>query len=257
MTKSLPDLSDAERARYEWQMWTPDVGELGQQKLKAASVLVSRLGGVGGTVAYYLAAAGIGKLVLAHAGDVKPSDLNRQLLMTTDWLGKPRIESAARRLQELNPNVEIHTTGENLSAGNAAALVGEVDIVVDAAPLFHERFAMNHAAVEQKKPLVECAMYYLDAQLTTIIPGVTPCLSCIYPDDPPTWKREFPVFGAVSGMVAAMAAVEVIKLITGIGEPIAGKMLWVNLRTMDFRKLPIARRSDCRICAGVNDSACR
>jgi molybdopterin-synthase adenylyltransferase len=257
MTKSLSDLSDAERARYEWQMWTPEVGELGQQKLKAASVLVSRLGGVGGTVAYYLAAAGIGKLVLAHAGNVKPSDLNRQLLMTTDWLGKPRIESAERRLQQLNPNVEIHTTGENLSEGNAAALVGEVDVVVDAAPLFDERFAMNRAAVDQEKPLVECAMYDLDAQLTTIIPGQTPCLSCIYPDDPPTWKREFPVFGAVSGMVAAMAAVEVIKLITGIGEPIAGKMLWVNLRTMDFRKLPIARRSDCRICAGVNDSACR
>jgi molybdopterin/thiamine biosynthesis adenylyltransferase len=255
MTKSLPDLSDAERARYEWQMWTPDVGEQGQQKLKAASVLVSRLGGVGGTVAYYLAAAGIGKLVLAHAGNVKPGDLNRQLLMTTDWLGKPRIESAARRLQELNPNVEIHTTPENVSERNAAALVGEVDIVVDAAPLFDERFAMNRAAVEQKKPLVECAMYDLDAQLTTIIPGRTACLGCIYPDDPSTWKREFPVFGAVSGMVAAMAAVEVIKLITGVGEPMAGRMLWVNLRTMNFRTLPIVRRSDCRTCAGVDDSA--
>ncbi|HIE97770.1 MAG: HesA/MoeB/ThiF family protein [Fuerstiella sp.] len=254
MTKSLPDLSDAERARYEWQMWTPDVGEQGQRKLKAASVLVSRLGGVGGTVAYYLAAAGIGKLVLAHAGNVKPSDLNRQLLMTTDWLGRPRLKSAERRLLQLNPEVEIHTTAENLSEDNAAALVGQVDIVVDAAPLFHERFAMNRAAVEQRKPLVECAMYDLDAQLTTIIPGETPCLSCIYPDDPPTWKREFPVFGAVSGMIAAMAAVEVIKLITGIGEPIAGKMLWVNLRTMDFRKLPIARRSDCRICGDVPTS---
>ncbi len=254
MTKSLPDLSDAERARYEWQMWTPDVGEQGQRKLKAASVLVSRLGGVGGTVAYYLAAAGIGKLVLAHAGNVKPSDLNRQLLMTTDWLGRPRLKSAERRLLQLNPEVEIHTTAENLSEDNAAALVGQVDIVVDAAPLFHERFAMNRAAVEQRKPLVECAMYDFDAQLTTIIPGETPCLSCIYPDDPPTWKREFPVFGAVSGMIAAMAAVEVIKLITGIGEPIAGKMLWVNLRTMDFRKLPIARRSDCRICGDVPTS---
>ena len=86
MTSS--SLSDAEKARYEWQMWTPNVGEAGQQKLKNTSVLVSRLGGVGGTVAYYLAAAGVGKLVLAHAGNVKPSDLNRQLLMTSDWLGK-------------------------------------------------------------------------------------------------------------------------------------------------------------------------
>lgn len=248
MTMASPRLSEPEKARYEWQMWTPDVGEAGQEKLKAASVLVSRLGGVGGTVAYYLAAAGVGKLVLAHAGCVKPSDLNRQLLMTTDWLGKPRIESAERRLKELNPHVDIHTAAENLSLANASALVGEVDIVVDAAPLFSERFAMNTAAVEQRKPLVECAMYDLDAQLTTIIPGRTPCLRCLYPDDPPAWKREFPVFGAVSGMIASMAAVEVIKLITGIGEPLANSMLWANLRTMHFRRLPITRRADCEVC---------
>jgi molybdopterin/thiamine biosynthesis adenylyltransferase len=245
---SLPYLSDTEKARYEWQMWTPGIGEEGQQKLKAASVLVSRLGGVGGTVAYYLAAAGIGKLVLAHAGNVKPSDLNRQLLMTTDWLGKPRIQSAERRLLELNPNVEIHTTGENLSEGNASALVGEVDIVVDAAPLYAERYAMNRAAVEQRKPLVECAMYDLDAQLTTLIPGQTPCLACLYPEDPPDWKREFPVFGAVSGMIASMAAVEVIKLITGIGEPLTNRMFWANLRTMNFRTLPIQRNVECCVC---------
>ena len=249
----LPQLSDSEKARYEWQMWTPDIGEEGQQKLKSASVLVSRLGGVGGTVAYYLAAAGVGKLVLAHAGNVKPSDLNRQLLMTTDWLGKPRIESARRRLQELNPNVDIHAAEENMSATNASALVGEADIVVDAAPLFAERFAMNRAAVEQSKPLVECAMYDLDAQLTTLIPGRTPCLACLYPKDPPKWKREFPVFGAVSGMIASMAAVEVIKLITGIGEPLTNQMLWANLRTMNFRTLPVQRNSVCEVCcaAGV------
>lgn len=248
---TIPHLSDSEKARYEWQMWTPDVGEAGQQKLKEASVLVSRLGGVGGTVAYYLAAAGIGKLVLAHAGDVKPSDLNRQLLMTTDWLGKPRVVSAERRLKELNPNVSIHTTAENLSAENASALVGQVDIVVDAAPLFSERFAMNQACVAQSKPLVECAMYDLDAQLTTLVPGETPCLACIHPDDPPNWKREFPVFGAVSGMIASMAAMEVIKLITGVGKPMKNRMLWANLRTMDFRQLPILRRPDCLVCANL------
>ena len=249
MNYSVPHLSDAEKARYEWQMWTPDVGEAGQQKLKAASVLVSRLGGVGGTVAYYLAAAGVGRLVLAHAGNVKPSDLNRQLLMTTDWLGKPRVASAERRLKELNPFVDIHTTSENISEENASSLIGEVDIVVDAAPMFSERFAMNKAAFVHGKPLVECAMYDLDAQLTTLVPGTTPCLKCLYPEDPPNWKREFPVFGAVSGMVASMAAVEVIKLITGIGEPLTNRMLWVNLRTMNFRTLPIAQRPGCEVCS--------
>ena len=245
---NLPELNDAERARYEWQMWTPEVGEEGQRKLKAASVLVSRIGGVGGTAAYYLAAAGIGNLVLAHAGNVKPSDLNRQLLMTTDWLGKPRVESAERRLRELNPNVEVVTINDNLNETNAASIVGQADMIVDAAPLFTERFAMNRAAVEQGKPLIECAMFDLDAQLTTIIPGESPCLRCLYPEDPPHWKREFPVFGAVAGMVGAMAAVEVIKLVTGIGQPLKNWLMCVNLRTMEFRKLPIKRDEQCPVC---------
>lgn len=241
-------LSAEEKARYEWQMWTPDIGVDGQNKLKSASVLVSRLGGVGGTVAYYLAAAGIGKLVLAHGGNVKPSDLNRQLLMTTDWLGKPRAESAAKRLRELNPHVEIQTVSENISEANAGDLIKQVDIVIDAAPLFQERYAMNRACVAQGKPLIESAMFDFDAQLTTIIPGQTACLSCLFPDDPKDWKREFPVFGAVSGTIAALAVVEAIKLITGVGETLQGKMLYANLRTMEFRKLQTLRRDDCKVC---------
>lgn len=249
MTGEAPDcLNDGERARYEWQMWTPDVGEAGQQKLKNARVLVSRLGGVGGTVAYYLAAAGVGKLVVAHAGNVKPSDLNRQLLMTTDWLGKPRVQSAERRLRELNPHCEVVAVPENVSPKNASELVEQVDIVVDGAPLFEERFAMNAAVVEQNKLLVECAMYDMDAQLTTILPGQTPCLKCLYPEHPPHWKREFPVFGAVSGMIASMAAVEVIKLVTGVGEPLAGRMFFANLKTNTFRTLPVSRSSVCPVC---------
>ena len=115
----LPSLTDAERARYEWQMWTPDVGEAGQQKMKAASVLGSRLGGVGGTVAYYLAAAGIGKLVLAHAGNVKPSDLNRQLLMTTDWRRKCHDNRAAGRHHRRCSTAVFRTVCDEPSGGRA------------------------------------------------------------------------------------------------------------------------------------------
>ncbi|MEZ6127358.1 MAG: HesA/MoeB/ThiF family protein [Planctomycetaceae bacterium] len=251
MTDSDSVLTPAEQARYEWQMWTPDIGEAGQQKLKHTSVLVSRVGGVGGTVAYYLAAAGIGRLVLAHAGNIRPSDLNRQLLMTTASLGTSRVDSARRRLHELNPHVDVVAVAENMSDRNAEALVRDVDLVVDAAPLFSERFAMNTAAVRQKKPLIECAMYDMDAQLTTLIPGQTPCLRCLYPDDPPTWKREFPVFGAVSGTIASLAVLEVIKLATGIGEPLTNRMLWANLRTLSFRTLPITRRVDCEVCGSA------
>jgi molybdopterin/thiamine biosynthesis adenylyltransferase len=242
-------LSDEERARYEWQMWTADVGVAGQQKLKSASVLVSRIGGVGGCVAMSLAAAGIGKLILAHAGNIRPSDLNRQLLMTTDRLETPRIDSAVARLQALNPHVVIETIGENLNDENAAVLIQKADVIVDAAPLFSERFAMNRESVRQRKPLVECAMYDLNAQLTVLIPGQTPCLRCLYPDDPPDWKRQFPVFGAVAGTIGSMAAVEVIKLLTGIAPPLAGQLLMINLRSMDFRKLPIRRNPNCPVCS--------
>jgi molybdopterin/thiamine biosynthesis adenylyltransferase/molybdopterin converting factor small subunit len=235
-------LSDLERAVYEWQMWVPDFGEAGQERLKAARVLVSRVGGVGGSVAYQLAAAGVGKLVLAHAGNLRESDLNRQLLMTHDWLGKPRVDSAARRLQEMNPRLEV------VAVPDAARLVEQVDVVASCAPLFRERLAMNHAAVRQGKPLVDCAMYELELQLTTVLPGQSPCLACLYPEEPPAWKRQFPVFGAVSGVVGSLGAMEVIKVIAGLGEPLAGKLLIGDLRTMAFRRVGIQRNPQCAAC---------
>jgi molybdopterin/thiamine biosynthesis adenylyltransferase len=247
----MAKLTDEERATYEWQMWMPDFGEAGQEALKGASVMISRCGGVGGTVAYYLAAAGIGKLVLAHGGNLKPSDLNRQILMTHAWLGKPRIESVARRLRELNPRLTIEAVGENVSPENAERLVRQADVVVDCAPLFQERLAMNAAAVRLGKPLVECAMYELEAQITAFVPGRTGCLACLYPEPPPNWKREFPVFGAVSGMVGCLGAMEAIKLIARLGQPLAGELLTCDLREMSFRKIKLQRNPQCRIC-GVN-----
>lgn len=244
----MKKLTEQEKATYQWQMWVPGFGEQGQEKLKQASVLISRVGGVGSVVALELAAAGIGKLVLAHGGNIKPSDLNRQLLMTYDGIGRSRVESATRRLKELNPHVEIEAIPENISESNVERLVREVDLVVDCAPLFEERFAMNSEIVRQKKPMVECAMYDMEAQITTIIPGQTPCLSCLYPEKPNIWKREFPVFGAISGTIACMAAMEAIKVISGLGEPLLGKLLICNLRQMTFRKLDIYRQPNCSVC---------
>jgi len=241
-------LTDEERAVYEWQTWVPDFGEEGQERLKGATVLISRVGGLGSVVAYELAAAGVGRLVIAHAGDVKPSDLNRQLLMTHEQLGKPRIESAERRLNDLNPRLEIVPVAENVSEENVERLISEADLVVDCAPLFEERFLMNREAVRQSKPMVECAMYELQAQLTTIIPGESPCLACLFPEAPPAWKREFPVFGAVSGAVGCLAAMEAIKLISGVGESLSGELLTMDLRTMAFQRHRIGRRAGCAVC---------
>ncbi len=244
-------LTDAERERYQWQLWAPGFGEEGQRRLKGASVLVSRVGGVGGCVAYQLAAAGVGRLVLAHAGNLRLNDLNRQLLMTAEGVGTPRAGLAARRLRELNPTIQIEAIAENVSVANVERLVDGVDVVAACAPTFAERLLMNRAAVRQGKPLVDCAMYDLQCQLTTVVPGRTPCLACLYPAEPPHWKRQFPVFGAVSGVVGSLGAVEVIKVLAGLGEPLLGQMLLCDLGSMTFQKVAIKRRPDCPTCSCI------
>ena len=251
MSQPQRRLTDEERAVYEWQMWTPDFGEPGQERLKGASVLISRCGGLGGVVAYELAAAGVGRLVIAHAGNVKPSDLNRQLLMTHEGLGRSRVESAERRLRELNPRVQVVAVPENVNERNAERLVGDVDLVVDCAPLFEERFLMNREAVRQGKPMVECAMYELEAHITTIRPGQTPCLSCLFPEKPPAWRRQFPVFGAVSGSVGCLGAMEAIKVLAEFGEPLYGELLTYDLRSMRFRRVKIQQNPECGVCGGA------
>jgi molybdopterin/thiamine biosynthesis adenylyltransferase len=140
---------------------------------------------------------------------------------------------------------------ENFSESNAAALVQQVDLIVDCAPLFEERYLMNREAVRQNKPLVECAMYDLEGSLTTIVPGRTPCLACLYPTQPPAWKREFPVFGAVAGTVGCMAAMEAIKVLAGFGAPLLGRMVTFDLRDMTFARREVRREPGCAVCGGV------
>ena len=245
----LPELTDVEREVYSWQMTVAGFGEEGQRRLKAATVMVSRVGGLGGLVAYELAAAGVGRLVLAHGGTLKPSDLNRQLLMRHNALGQARIDIAAESLTALNPRLEIVAVSENVSEANATELVGRADVVVDCAPLFEERFAMNDACVRLAKPMVECAMYELEATIFSIKPGESACLRCVCPTAPPTWTRQFPVFGAVSGTVGCLAAMEVIKLASGLGEPLLGRMVQCDLRSMKFRTLKIVRDPACPVCS--------
>ncbi|MBL9126174.1 MAG: HesA/MoeB/ThiF family protein [Verrucomicrobiales bacterium] len=243
-----PALDDAERETYGWQIDVEGLGETGQRLLKGATVLVSRVGGLGGAVAQYLAAAGVGRLVLAHAGNVRPSDLNRQILMTHAGIGRSRIESARRRLLELNPNLDVVAVPENISPQNADALVARADVVVDAAPLFTERYALNRAAMVARRPLVECAVYDLEFHLTTVRPGVTACLRCLYPEPSATWQRRFPVLGAVSGAAGTLAALEVIKCITGVAQPLTHALLVGDLRTLAFRKFRTHRNPRCPDC---------
>jgi molybdopterin/thiamine biosynthesis adenylyltransferase len=251
----MQPLTQVERETYEWQIWARDFGEAGQERLKNSSALVTRCGGLGGVVAYELAAAGIGKLVIAHAGNVKPSDLNRQLLMTHQALGKSRIQTARSRLLDLNPRLVVEAVPENATPDNVDRLVEQVDVVVDCAPLFEERYLLNRAAVTHNKPMIECAMYDLEAHITTIIPGQTACLSCLCPEKPPTWKREFPVFGAVSGMAGCLGAMEAVKVVAQFGQTLAGKLLICDLREMSFRTIAVQRRSDCAVCGNHSPAA--
>ncbi len=244
-------LDDSDRETYGWQIDIDGFGESAQRRLKGASVLVSRVGGLGGSVAQYLAAAGVGRLVLAHAGDIRPSDLHRQILMTHAGIGTRRIESATRRLRDLNPRLEVVAVPENISEANVEALVAQADVVVDAAPLFSERYLLNRAAMAARKPVVEAAVYDLELHLTTVQPGLTACLRCLYPEPSATWRRRFPILGAVSGVAGSLAALEVVKLLTDFEKPLTHELLVADLRSMTWRRFQTRRLSDCPDCAHI------
>lgn len=242
-------LSADDTAQHAWQLDVPGFGAAGQLRLKAATVLVSRIGGLGGAVAWDLASAGIGRLILAHAGCPADSDFNRQTLMRYDRRDVLRVDQAAERLREYKPSLQIETVSENMSPANADRWVSQADVVVDCAPMFEERLAMNDAAWKHGKPMVECAMYELQGAVSVLVPGKTPCLRCLVPEPPPHWKRRFPVFGAVAAAVGSLAAIETIKLLGQFGEPLIGKRLQFDLRNQRFHTTQLVVDQACPNCA--------
>jgi molybdopterin-synthase adenylyltransferase len=248
---TLPELTAEDRAHSDWQLPVEGFGELGQRRLQAASVLVSRIGGLGGMVALELAAAGIGRLVLAHGGDLKPADLNRQVLMSHAHIGTSRVDSAVDRLRAFNPRVQIQSIPSHVTESNVRDLVAAADVVVDCAPLFGERYLLNREAVAQRKPMIEAAVYAQEIHLTTFLPGETPCLRCLYPEPSATWTRRFPIFGAVAGTAGCLAAMEVIQLVAGFGEVLGGRLLTLDLATHRVTTLRIRRVPGCLDCGGL------
>ena len=242
-------LTDRDREMFKRQIQMPGFGEEAQAKLKNSSALVSRVGGLGGPAALYLAVAGIGKLIIAHSGDLTWSNLNRQILMRYDYVGKPRIECATELFARLNPHVEVIAIGENANEARAREWVAQVDVVCDCPPTFEERYALNTACVELRKPMIEAAMYGMEGTLTTLVPGETPCLACLVPEPPAWWKPlGFPVLGAVSAALGCFTAIEAIKVLTGFGKPLKGKMLMYDADEMEFLKFPVKRRPGCPVC---------
>ena len=243
------DLSPQELERYRRQMQLAGFDKGGQLALKQTTVLVTGVGGLGGTVALYLAVAGVGKLILVRGGDLRLDDMNRQVLMTHAWVGKPRVWQAKNTLHAINPDVEIDAIPEYITAENTDRLVQQCDLAVDCAHNFEERSLLNQTCVAHGKPMVEAAMSEMDAYLTTIVPGQTPCLSCLFPQFPAWDRRSFGVLGAVSGTLACLAALEVIKFITNLARPLLGELLTMNLNTLTFRRYPMYREPNCPICS--------
>lgn len=245
-------LTPKERERYSRQIQLLGIGETGQNALKNTTAVISGVGGLGGTVALYLAVAGVGKLILVRGGELRLDDMNRQILMTDDWVGKTRVTKAQATLKQINPDIEVEAIAEYITAENADSLVQRSDIALSCAHNFPERTLLNAACVRWQKPMVEAAMNSMDAYLTTIVPGKTPCLSCIFPEMPDWDRRAFGVLGAVSGTLACLAALEAIKLITGLGQPLLGQLLNMDLAQAEFNKLHLYKDPDCPVCGGIS-----
>lgn len=246
------ELTDRDREMFKRQIDIRGFGEASQRKLKNSSALVTRVGGLGGPVSLYLAMAGVGKIIIAHSGKLTWSNLNRQILMRYDHVGKPRVECATELFTRLHPECEVIVTADDTTEEAAREWVSQVDVVCDCPPSFEERYALNKACVELRKPMIEAAMYGMEGTLTTIVPGETPCLSCLVPEKPPWWETYgFPVLGAVSAALGCLAAVEAVKILTGFGETLTGKMLSYDANAMDFYKFPVARRPDCPVCGSL------
>jgi molybdopterin/thiamine biosynthesis adenylyltransferase len=245
-------LTHTNRERYRRQLMLHGFTEDHQRWLGNSTALVAGVGGLGGTAALYLAAAGIGRLILVHAGNLTTSNMNRQILMKNSKIGKQRVDQAKKTILEMNPDVTIEIHDERITQKNAPVLVRTAQIALSARPNFDERRLLNQACLEKGIPMVEAAMNGMEGYLFNVVPKVAPCINCVYPENDPSWQElGFPVLGAVSGMLGCMMAIEAIKLLTGFGRPLLSEMLVFNTLDMEFRKVKIPRDEQCAVCSGV------
>ncbi len=249
----LPALSPEEIRRYARHLSVPGVGVEGQRRLKAASVLMIGTGGLGSPAALYLAAAGVGRIGLIDPDTVDRSNLQRQILHGESWVGKPKLESAAARLREVNPHLELELHPVRFTPENALDLVSRYDTVLDGCDNFPTRFLSNDACFFLKKPCVYGSIFRFDGQVTVFAPHLGgPCYRCMLPDLPAPGAapscEEAGVLGVLPGVIGSLQAMEAIKLLLGIGEPPLGKLLCYDALATSFRTLRLRRDPACRLC---------
>ena len=243
--------------RYSRHLRLPEVGEEGQRALESARVVVLGAGGLGSPAAFYLAAAGIGTLVIADDDVVERSNLQRQILHTDDRIGVSKLESAAHTLNALNPRVNIEGLPERVTSANVEALLGGADVVLDGADNFPVRYLLNDACVKLGLPLVYGAVQRFQGQVSVFDAGrrrgVAPCYRCLFPQPPAPEDApncsEAGVLGVLPGIIGMLQATEAIKLILGIGEPLAGRVLMFDALAMRFHETRLAPDPECPVCA--------
>lgn len=221
-------------------------GEEGQKKLRKAKIFVAGAGGLGSPISTYLAIAGIGKIILADFDSVELSNLNRQFLHHEKDVGREKIKSAEEKLLSLNPEIKIETIRERITEENADSVVPSCDLIIDALDNFDARHVLNRLAVERNIPLVHGAVSGYRGQVTTVIPGKTPCLYCIFPTS--LKKEVFPVLGTTPGVIGTIQANEAIKYITGQGKLLEGRLLLWDGLSCSFSELKINKTENCPIC---------
>lgn len=238
-------LTDRELERYRRQIALFGAGA--QERLANARVAIVGAGGLGCPAALYLAAAGIGELRLVDSDVVDRTNLNRQVLHTDRDVGRAKVESAAEKLLAQNPDVRVVATRVTVADENAAGIVGGADLIIDAADNFRVRYTLNRVALRTAVPLVHGAVRGFDGQATTIVPGRTACLECIFPAPPPE-ESIIPVVGTTAGIIGLVQANEAIKYITGTGDLLTNRLLVWDGRAASMATLPVERQEDCRAC---------
>lgn len=234
--------------RYERQILM--IGEEGQERLRSSTALIVGVGGLGSPVAYYLVAAGVGRVHLVDPGYLEVSNLNRQVLYTTEDIGRPKAVAAAERLSRLNPEVEVVPHVTAVGSPGFEDLVKEADVIVDCLDNWPAREVLNRLAVKHRKPLVHAGVARWYGQATTVIPGETPCLACIYPKGMRS-ESPIPVIGPTPGVLGAVEAAEAIRLLLGKKPGLAGKLLIMDLSAGAFEVVRVRRRPDCPVCGGL------
>ena len=245
--------TQAQKSRYARHLMLPEVGEAGQAKLLQAKVLLLGAGGLGAPAGLYLAAAGVGTLGLVDDDVVDESNLQRQVIHNTTRVGMPKVESAARTINDLNPDVKVVQHKLRLTSENVLDVIRGYDLIVDGTDNFQTRYLLNDASLILDKPVVNASIFQFEGQVTVFKPFEGPCYRCLYPEPPPPGAapscNEAGVLGVLPGVIGVLQATEAVKLVLGIGKPLVGRLLQYDALGMKFREFKLPRDPKCVVCS--------